>query len=265
MIDRDRVVRFLAPCIREHAVALVVSGLLVGSTAVEPKTLYAADMSIGAGDCAAAGVSTAAITNACNSNSGSITLYVSFQPPSPMGQFEALIADVDIYTSPTSLSPWWHMEQSPGPGCRAGKISVNANFTSGPTTCTDFWSGQATAGMVFGVNDLGLGPNTANIRVVAGVPEEMRGSINSGTDYYAFSLTILKTQSTGPGSCAGCSDRACFSLSGIALSQPAPIPDQIISKGVQTVVTYNGGTGGPNCAAAVVQRGSWGAIKAIYR
>ena len=222
-------------------------------------------MNLGAGDCAAAGSSTAAITNACLSNTGMITLFGSYRPPVPMSQFEALEAAVDIFTSPAMLSPWWHLEVKPSPGCRAGKVSISANFVSGPSTCADFWNGQGFAAMDYGVNQAGLGPNTARIRLAAAVQEELRGSISPSTEYYAFAISIMRDQSTGTGSCAGCTDRACFSLSYLTLEQPAQVGDYTLTKGTQTVVTYNGGTGAPNCAAAVTQKSSWGQIKAIFR
>ena len=225
----------------------------------------AGDMNLGFGDCAPAGSATTAITNACQANTGVITLVASYRPPMPLNQFEALEGAVDVFTSPSLLSPWWHLESNPSPGCRAGRVSVNFNFTSGPSTCIDFWSGQAIGGMDYGVNQAGLGPNTARIRVVGAVQEALAGAISPSTEYYGFSIVIQKTQSTGPGSCAGCSDRACFSLNSISLEQPAPIDNVVITRGTQTVVTYNGGTGGPNCAAAVVQKSSWGQIKAIFR
>jgi hypothetical protein len=239
--------------------ALAMSLALAGPAAA------AGDMNLGSGDCAPAGSSTNAIVNACQSNTGAITLVASYRPPMPVNQFEALEAAIDVFTSPALLSPWWHMESNPSPGCRAGRISVNFNFTSGPFTCVDFWSGQALGGMDYGLNEAGFGPNTARIRVVSAVQEALAGSISTSTEYYAFSIVIQKNQSTGPGNCEGCMDRACFSLNSISLEQPAPVDPIVITRGTQTVVTYNGGTGGPNCAAAVVQKSSWGQIKAIYR
>ena len=220
---------------------------------------------LGAGDCSAAGSSTAAVTNACTSNTGAITLVASYSPPAPMPRFEALEADVVIFTNGATLSPWWHFEGSPAPGCRAGRISVSADFTSYPGTCMDFWSGQAAAGLYVVANDANVGPGAAHIRVGLGVPESLMGSISPSIEYYGFSLTIQKNQSTGPGSCPGCLDRACFVLNSVALSQPAPVPDFVITQGTQNVVTYNGGTGGSNCTSAITQARSWGSIKAIYR
>jgi hypothetical protein len=217
---------------------------------------------LGVGDCAAAGSPTASITNACTSNTGSIVIYGSFSPAMPTPQFLGIEAGVDIFTSGTTLSPWWHLETG---GCRSGKVSASWNFTGGPYTCTDFWNGQAFGGMDYGPNEANLGLNTARIRLIAAVSEDNIGAISPGTEYYAFAISILRAQSTGPASCDGCMDRACFAFSYIVISQPAPTPDQTVTQGSQNVITYNGGVGGSVCAGANIQKGSWGHIKSIYR
>jgi hypothetical protein len=217
---------------------------------------------IGFGDCAGAGSQTAAITNSCTSNNGGIVIYGSFSPSMPTPQFLGIEAGVDIFTSGITLSPWWHMESG---GCRQSRIAASWNFTGGPYTCTDFWSGQGFGGMDYGPNEANLGSNTARIRLIAAVAEQFMGPISTGTEYYAFAISILKSQSTGPASCDGCLDRACFAFTYIEISQPAPTPDQEVTQGSQNVITYNGGVGGSVCAGANIQKGSWGHIKSIYR
>jgi hypothetical protein len=216
---------------------------------------------LGAGDCAGAGSETAAITNSCTSNTGAITLYVSFSPPVPMNQFVGMAAAVDIFTNQSTLSPWWHAESG---GCRQSKISVGFNFTSGPTTCTDFWSGQAFGGMDYGPDEAMLGPNTARLRAVCAISNELAGAITPSVEYYALAINISKAQSTGPGSCAGCTDKVCFVVNSVQLGQLPGVGDYTVTQGTQTVVTYNGGSGGSQCASVTNQKTTWGAIKSIY-
>ncbi|MBI1799921.1 MAG: hypothetical protein HYR73_09600 [Candidatus Eisenbacteria bacterium] len=251
---------FAIPGLLALAAALAAAALAISSPALADRGA----INLGFGDCAAAGSSTAGITNACVSNNGSIVLYGSFIPPQPMPKFLGFDhGAVDVFTSGTTLSPWWHMETG---GCRAGRISISFDFTSGPGTCTDFFAGQAVGGMDYGLNQAGLGANTVRIRMLAAVGDS--GLISPGNEYYAFAIHILKIQSTGPGSCAGCLDKACFVFSNLILVQPT-LPsgavESIVTQGSQSVVTYNGGVSGSACAGANVQKGSWGSIKAIYR
>ncbi|MGH7742669.1 MAG: hypothetical protein ACRENS_11700, partial [Candidatus Eiseniibacteriota bacterium] len=62
---------------------------------------------LGFSDCAGAGNSTSALTNACTTNNGSIVIVGSFSPPVSMQHLVALQAEVGIFTSGTQLSPWW--------------------------------------------------------------------------------------------------------------------------------------------------------------
>jgi hypothetical protein len=220
-------------------------------------------VNLGFADCAPAGAATSAITNTCLSNSGALALMISFSPPMPIRALVAVQADVNIFTTSSTLSPWWHFESS---GCRSGKIAASADF-SGLSTCTPPWSGQVFAAMVYNPSDPELGGGAGQIRGAAGVIMGDSTSVSPSIEYYAFTLIIQRGGSSGPGSCGGCADRACFVVDNIKLSQPAwdLAEDVIITQGRQKAVTYNGGTGAINCPAAVQQKGSWGAIKAIYR
>ena len=247
-----------------RAVAAALIAALATIAGVAPAAADQGAIHLGAGDCYAAGSSTAALTNSCQSNTGLIKLVASFTPPVMIPQFCGLEAVVNVFSAGTTLSPWWHMESSPSPGCRAGRISVSFDFTSGPGTCEDYWAGRAMGGMDYGVNKDGLGPNSARILMICAVDETTTGPINPPTEYYGFSIVIQRSQSSGVGSCEGCLDKACFALSYITLGQVAPLPEYTITQGVQQVVPYNGG-GGPNCAIATTQKSSWGAIKSIFR
>jgi hypothetical protein len=221
-------------------------------------------MHLGWGDCAGAGSATAAFNNPCTSNTGAIPIIGSFNPPVPLTQMVAIECEIDIYTSATVMSPWWHMETQPSSGCRASQIYVSFDFTNGPYTCNDVWNGQAAGGMEYLVNGMSLGANTANIVMVAAISDEFPARVDPSNEYYAFSLRLGRAQSSGPGSCAGCSDRACIVLNYLKLDQPAGVGDFTITQGDQSAITYNGGGGLAACASARTQKSSWGAIKAIY-
>jgi hypothetical protein len=244
--------------------------IVLGALLAAPAWAAGGAVHLGWGDCAGAGSSTAALSNACATNIGAIPLVCSFSPPTSISKFVSIEAQIDIYTSGTMLTPWWHLETQPSNGCRAGMISASFDFVSGPYTCMDPWAGQAVGAMEYLVNGMGLGTNTANIVLTAAVADIYPIQLNSGTEYYAFTIRMGRGQSNGPGSCEGCADRACFVLNYLTLGQPAEAnnPQSLqgwtLTQGDQSAVTYNGGTGSSQCAAARTQKSSWGAIKAIY-
>ena len=235
--------------------------LLLTAVLVRTATSAAGALHLGYGDCAGAGPATAALNNACSSNLGSIPIVASFSPPVGMNQLVAIEGGISVYTSGSTLSPWWHMEPN---GCRADQISISFDFTNGPYTCNDIWGGQAIGAMFYTVNALGLGPNSANILFVAAVSEDHPVQVGTSSEYYGFTLRISRSQSAEPGSCAGCTERACFVFDYLKLDQPAGVGDFTLTQGDQSAIAYNGGGGIQACASARVQKGSWGAIKAIY-
>ncbi|MGH7741281.1 MAG: hypothetical protein ACRENS_04590, partial [Candidatus Eiseniibacteriota bacterium] len=162
------------------------------------------------------------------------------------------------------LSPWWHFEQYPA-GCNAGRLVTTFAFDSGPYTCTDVWAGQASGAFDFAINPMGTGPNTATVQMVCAIPILDGVPVNPSFEYYGFKIQISRAASSGPGACAGCTDKACFVFNWLTLEQPAGVGDFTITQGYQNAIAYNGGTGDANCAGSRTQRGSWGAIKAIYR
>jgi hypothetical protein len=244
------------------ALALIGAAFLLATFAA-PSLAGGGAIHLGFGDCAGAGSSTVSFTNACATNTGGVPIVASFNAPASMPRLTSLEAGLTFYTSGMSLSPWWHMESQPAGACRSGRISVGFDFTGGPYTCADFWGGRAMGGMEYLPNGLGSGTNTADIGLVCAIAEP--GPVDGSSEYYAFSVLISKALSTGPGSCAGCTDKACFVLDYIKLQQPAEMrADYTMTQGDQSAILYNGGTADAGCAAARAQKSSWGAIKAIY-
>ena len=209
---------------------------------------------------------TADMPNACNSNTGSMTMFASFVPPGLLLHYEGNTSIIDLATSASVLSAWWHLETG---GCRDGSLSISGDFTSGPLSCSDFWNGRALGGYEYVTPSPGCSyPNTARIRTTMAVPESLAGPIDNSTMWYAFKLSINRARTVGTGSCAGCLDPAYIVLNQMNLSQPAPEPDVILTTtGVQNTVTYRGGLGPhPHCVEPTpTHRNTWGSLKALYR
>src|SRR5438132_199873 len=111
------------PKLSAGLIALVLALVTLCSIRVEFARADRGAIHLGVGDCSAAGSATAALTNACLSNTGVITLVASFTPPVTLARYCGLDSKIYIYTAGTTLSSWWHMESGASHGCRAGKIS----------------------------------------------------------------------------------------------------------------------------------------------
>jgi hypothetical protein len=169
-------------------------------------------------DCGAAG--SAIKSFACDSNTGTPAIAVaSFVPPPGIGQFMGASADLRIGADTATLPDWWRH----GTGqCRGGTgLAVAYTFTEGPFTCTEYGLGQA-AGMYSYEVGYG-GANRARLLVEYVVPEEDRGPLDAGTEYYAFKVSLLRTKTTGTGQCVGCSEPTCLEFHSIQLHQPAEV------------------------------------------
>lgn len=220
------------------------------------------------GDCGSFG--TADKTSLCNSNTGTNSLYVSFVPPAGVDSMVSLVAIVDI-TSSTGLMPsWWDLATG---GCRGGKISCNADFSAN-VNCVDYWGGTGTAALLYqspfdSVNTTtsatALNVNHARVKGVCGVASTL-GPVDPTMEFYAVKLNISNALTTGVGSCAGCTIPMCLVLNMVALSEPAPVPDFLLTApppGGRTQVTWQGP--GANCSAVPVKNKTWGQIKSLYR
>ncbi|PYM05365.1 MAG: hypothetical protein DMD82_11295, partial [Candidatus Rokuibacteriota bacterium] len=190
----------------------------------------AAGIDLSWNDCGAAGAQLK--TFACNTNSGSsFDLVGSFVPPSGINQLLGMSAELSIAS--TSLPDWWKH----GVGRCRGTDNLTSDFVFTSGACTDFWAKNAIGGYSYVVG--GNGPNTAKLIVQCAVSSDLAGPVLSTREYYAFKLHILPTQSTGAGSCAGCSNPVSIALQQVQLFQPpAAANDPVLTAPVVRTVAY---------------------------
>jgi hypothetical protein len=229
----------------------------------------AGEVNIGWNDCVSGG-GVGAISNDCTSNTGSLVLVVSARPPVEMDHLIGQVAVIELQTDQATLSPWWHLELAPSPGCRAGLISSSFDFTSGPSGCTDVWQGGASGGLDYATpSPFSMAPNSARLREIGAVPGFLEKVVVPTTEYNMCKFLISKSKSTGPDACAGCLDRVCIYAASIQLAEPAGVGDYTLYMGTNQFVTlnqYTNGPGVPMCPGALpVHRSTWGGIKSLYR
>ncbi len=201
---------------------------------------------------------------ACTSNTltGAI-MVASAVAGTPIDQLNGEESVMSLQTNQAALSPWWDLGTG---GCRGTTaISSSFDFTGGPFTCVDAWSGGASGGMQ--AQPLFDGPNRERFRTVAAIAGST--AITGTDEYYFFKLTLLGAKTTGNGSCAGCSDGACIVFNQIKLTEPAGVGDFTITAPLtREYVEWQSGatsvTGG--CPAATPTRNqTWGQVKSLYR
>jgi hypothetical protein len=232
---------------------------LVAATAIA--SAAHAQVNLSWGDCDTFGTPDQVFNCAANSGAAGIMI-CSAIAPTGAGRVVAMEAVVDMIEANSSLQPWWQFNTGE---CRAGGISLSADFTAGPFSCADFWGGQ---GIIIGgtvANGAGKGANTLRFKMACAVPTEQ--SMTAAEQVYAFKIIVLKTKSTGAGSCAGCSDPGCLVLNSVLINQPAGVGDFLLTgapTGGRDFATWQGGAGA-TCATVPAQNRTWGQVKALYR
>ena len=208
---------------------------------------------------------------ACDRSTGSELLVGSFDPPSGITQLSGIQVYLRVAAGAGALPAWWQF-RSPG-SCRATSLSVGFEM-SDQVECEDPWSGQATGGLARYQVD---GSSSAEMWLVAAVPQEAIGAVSSGRKYAAFKLLVNHQKSSGAGACVGCSTPMCIRLEAIRLVQPgtlhadgrrdekyAEITQGIAGMGGNAnIATWQGGAA--SCTAGGSKPASWKQLKDLYR
>lgn len=214
-------------------------------------------------DCGAAGVS--ARTFACNTNTGSEQLVVSFRPPA--GVTDAFEYDADLIVGVidfTTVPDWWNF-LTPS-GCRRTSVTVSANLSFPSGACEDPWTGLAFA--LVSASPLITTGGGAMVRerlhVTVALPNASPVPLDPATDYYGLRMSISHAKTTGTGACTGCSQPMCITLGSTSLLTNPANPQQLVFS--QTPIHSVSWNGGQTCDRLVaVKNRTWGALKTLYR
>jgi hypothetical protein len=234
--------------------ALLISGVLL---ALAASTAMAGGVNLSWSDCGSFG--DADRTFACNTNSGSNTLVVSFEPMYGVPDFAGNETRIDL-ASTGSLPAWWQMYNSGT--CRGTAVpTINATFG---VNCGDNFAGAG-----FGaIGSYTMGPNTGALLCGWAIPSP-GVPITTGVEYYAINVVINNSKTVGTGACGGCSQAVCLSapFCNLAFGPNATLQQQIMIPLNRNFVTWQGGLGVPGgCPGATpTQNKTWGAVKSLYR
>lgn len=215
-------------------------------------------------NCGAAG--TTARTFACNTNSGSDVLILSFKPGNATDAVYQFETSLSIGYQDFSLMPdWWSL--APVTGCRRGALTASAGFSSAGGACEDPWAGQGLASVaVTQLNIMDGGLRRLRVNVVAALPFAAASPLDPATEYFAARLTLNHQKTTGTGACAGCAQSMCIafnSSSSYTLANPDSPTRTALWTDFGESVVWNGTE---SCERLVpVRNSTWGAIKSLYR
>ena len=199
------------------------------------------------------------LASTCLANSGQQSLFCAFTLPQQMDSVIAVDVVVDVQVASAAVPPWWQL--APG-ACRSGALSPGASL-SGPSTCMDFWRGEATGPSQEYLVGVPHGGNQARIHIGFSVPSNRPRSLQADGLYLAARIDIRNDSTT---SCMGCNVPACLVLNSIGIGSP---PDQVRpltvpGPGGANWVRWQGGAGA-SCSAVPVRRPTWGQLKSLYR
>ncbi|HTR97839.1 MAG TPA: hypothetical protein VMH61_08055 [Candidatus Acidoferrales bacterium] len=218
----------------------------------------ATSLNIGWSDCVGDG-GTLDKTFACNTNSGSATLVLSFTPPAPIPQLSGAQAFVYLATSNGSaaLPLWWSMFNAGT--CRGNVLSANAVISDAAVNCLDTWSAEAGVAGISAYTMNWDGPGAALIEMVASVPPNELQSLDATSEWFLFNVKITYAATVGT-SCTGCSSPATLIFRELDVSQPIGVGDfRLTTAGPRSLATWQGGFATP------AQNKSWGMLKSLYR
>lgn len=204
-------------------------------------------------------------TFACDTNSGSDAIWVSFVPPAGITQLTGITATLEIAVAPLEVMPdWWSFKNTGA--CRQTSLGVGYDFVGVSSACADRWGGQAAGGIGGYSNPFLSYAFRSRCTVVVAVPPSAYGPVDANTEYNAFRLAIDHARTVGAGSCAGCEQAVCVVATSFQLYQPVevePVPVEAVTAPV-SFVTWQSVI--PECPAYVpVRNRTWGAIKTLYR
>ena len=205
-------------------------------------------------------------TFACNTNTGSNSLFGSFALASDMTNVIGIEARVDITAQADSLPEWWRFQ---GPNACRGGLSAAFSFDSENSNCTDAFQSGATGAVAAVHTDWttpqvpGGNPATAQALLVAAVPPSLAQDLSAGTEYYGFRLILSSVKTVGSGACTGCSTPVCITLSQIKVVASDNSAQALSEALVASTATWQSATQCPGSFAS--QNVTWGQIRSLMR
>jgi len=224
---------------------------------------------------------------ACDTNTGSSVLVLSFVLDTPMSDVTGGEILVDVASVAAVLPAWWQFRNFGT--CRQSSLGMNMVPPATAVNCLDWAQGNAGGGI--GAYSIGVnGPNSARVAVAVAVPSGSQATLAAQQEYFSANLVVNHAKTVGTGACAGCTEPVCIVYQSLRLTTTVAANDRVLYRGANgegshlaywqnayaTNVVQSCDTRFPlprcttsfTCALASVTatRGStWGAVKSLYR
>ncbi len=151
---------------------------------------------------------------ACDVNTGTDRMVGSFELASPIPGVTGMEIYLHLGAASATLPAWWSVSSSGVVGCRGTAVTVSLAPPVGAALCPDWGGGQAAGGLAR-INLNSQGPN--HERFVAGTAVPFPVDLDAGLEYFAFTMNVTHTKTTGTGSCAGCLEPVVVFLSALRI------------------------------------------------
>jgi len=205
-------------------------------------------------------------TSACTSDGGVNRLIAHYTSPSPIANFVAIDATIDLTSEDTAIPEWWAFANAGA--CRQTAASINIDVNALPNfgaSCADTWDGGASATGLFTGYLIGFGGDPNRARAVFAIARGASSpfSLQAGTTYFAFIWQITNGLTS---TCAGCATPVAVVLNSLILS-PTTGPAVTVDSGEagsQPCATWQTATPATCIEVPVVPR-TWGSVKSLYR
>lgn len=211
---------------------------------------------------------------ACDTNTGSELLVVSFIPTEAVSAVNSVVIAVGMVFPGTSVPPWWQLRGSGS--CRTGSLSLRPSPPLNAAACQDWADGNAS-GLVTAYAS-SSGSSIVSLVAVSQLASGGTVDLTAGQEYFAGSFTITHAKTLGSGSCAGCDLGGCLGVKQVQLTRDAPQPPYVLGNSriddAQCVWQGAAGVGLPNYGGAgflycpgvtAARQSTWGSVKSLYR
>lgn len=204
---------------------------------------------------------------ACNTNAGGERVVGSFSSPVDVAQIAGLEITVDVSTClfvvgdpcPSELPEWWKFHEAGA--CRMGSLGVTFGNDPGNVHCQTWGPGGPTGGIT--AYQFGF-PNTSSARLVLDVASDPAtpGAVLAEHEYTAFTLEIDHQATVGPGACGGCQQSVGLVFGELRILPPIAANEVVLWAPIDT---FNSNLVYWQTQPVATRRGTWGALKALYR
>ena len=222
---------------------------------------------------------------ACNTNTGTETMVVSYEAPLARTDRLGVEITMEVFASdPVALPAWWLLFNAGS--CRSTSLSANV-ADPGLSACVDPYGSIGAAGV--GAYQVGKWtPNSAQLLIAAAVPATDSFAVGPGIETFAVRVVVNHAKTLGPGACAGCTQPVCIGVGSVNLTSANSIDNiAMVASGPNEGgglmnVTWQGAyvtrftyAGGPAlgfidlvCAPTTpvpTRARTWGQLRSLYR